>query len=123
VVDAAPEDTRGNPLPERAALVIVGSGFCGLSAAREAARRGTNVVVVDQGMLGGGASGRSGGMIGLAPKSLLVEQGRFLRSAVADAKSAFRYLADLIEIENLDVDLQKCGRFFGAFSSAHFEGL
>ena len=45
-------------------VVIVGAGFTGLSAAREIARRGMSVVVLDAHRVGWGASGRNGGQLG-----------------------------------------------------------
>ncbi len=55
----APE--RG-PLPERCALAIIGAGVMGLSVAYQLARRGyRDVVVLDEGYLAHGASGRNGG--------------------------------------------------------------
>ena len=48
----------------RAEIVIVGGGIMGLSIAYHLAKRGvTDVVVVDQSYLCGGASGRNGGGI------------------------------------------------------------
>lgn len=45
-------------------VAIVGAGFTGLSAAREIARRGLSVVVLDAHRIGWGASGRNGGQLG-----------------------------------------------------------
>lgn len=44
-------------------LLVVGAGLTGLWAAYEAASRGREVLVVDAGVIGGGASGRCGGFI------------------------------------------------------------
>lgn len=46
---------------ESADLVVVGAGFCGLNAALAAARAGQNVVLIEAGIVGSGASGRNGG--------------------------------------------------------------
>ena len=75
------------PLPSRADVVIVGAGIMGLALAYELARRGaSDVLVLDQGYLNAGASGRNGGgvraqwstptMIRLARRSLAL-CGRF----------------------------------------------
>src|ERR1700736_4316068 len=49
---------------DRADVVVVGAGIMGLSIAYHLARRGvSNVTVIDQGYLCGGASGRNGGGI------------------------------------------------------------
>ncbi|MBB3527373.1 NAD(P)/FAD-dependent oxidoreductase [Rhizobium sp. BK456] len=46
---------------EIADIVVIGAGFCGLSAAIQAARAGASVVVIDAQTVGSGASGRNGG--------------------------------------------------------------
>jgi len=42
-------------------LAVVGAGYCGLNAAIHAAKAGTNVVLLEAGIVGSGASGRNGG--------------------------------------------------------------
>ena len=61
--DAAPPETSRVALPSSVDLVIVGSGYCGLSAAAEAARQGQSVAVMDAAEIGSGGSTRSGGMV------------------------------------------------------------
>ncbi len=43
--------------------VVVGGGVLGLSAARRLAERGADVLVLDKGRIGGGASGAAGGIV------------------------------------------------------------
>ncbi|SFR35404.1 gamma-glutamylputrescine oxidase [Yoonia tamlensis] len=45
-------------------VCVIGAGFTGLSAARELATRGQDVVVLDAHRVGFGASGRNGGQVG-----------------------------------------------------------
>ncbi len=60
-----------NPCPETqqltgdltADVAIVGAGFTGLRAALELSQQGVNVIVVDAGQVGWGASGRNGGQV------------------------------------------------------------
>ena len=44
-------------------VCVVGGGLAGLTAAREVARRGWSVALIESGRIGGGASGRSNGFV------------------------------------------------------------
>lgn len=48
---------------EHADVCVIGGGYTGLSAALHLARRGLSVVVLEQSLLGWGASGRNGGQV------------------------------------------------------------
>ena len=50
-------------LPTEVDVAVVGAGYCGLAAARELARTGRSVVVVERDPIGVGASTRNGGMV------------------------------------------------------------
>lgn len=125
---APPEDAREALLPGKVDLLVVGSGFAGLSAALEAARGGARAAVLDGGPLGGGASSRSGGMVSSGQKLVLTAALNGLpaakrEAALHDSQATFEFLKDLIARERLDADLQLVGRFFGAFAPAHMETL
>ncbi|HVY17793.1 MAG TPA: FAD-binding oxidoreductase [Rhodopila sp.] len=109
-------------------MVIVGGGYCGLSAAAELARRGVQAVVLDAGPLGIGASTRSTGGITGGQKILLAGPTKNvtaeqLAGMLRDTIASFAYVTDLIETERLDADFERCGRFLAAYSPGHYERL
>ncbi len=125
---APPDPTATEPLPDETDVAIIGSGFCGLAAALELARSGVQVAVLDAGPLGIGASSRSGGMVSSGQKLVLTDALKSFpadqaAAALDDSKATFDFLQTLIARENLDADLQICGRFFGAWTPAHFATL
>jgi glycine/D-amino acid oxidase-like deaminating enzyme len=106
-------------VPRQARVAIVGGGYAGLSAALELSKHGIDAVVLERGALGEGASTRNGGAVsggvnvGIDPE----RTGRML----SDAYDAFALVERLIEDENIDCFWQKCGRFVGAWTPAHFD--
>ncbi|WP_109477417.1 FAD-binding oxidoreductase [Paraburkholderia sp. C35] len=126
--DAAPPETARAPLPDSVDVAIIGSGYCGLSAATEAAAHGARVAVLDAGEIGGGGSTRSGGMISSGQKLALtnaiqgVSPDRLVR-LMHESMASFEYLKRIVADESLDADLQITGRFFGAYTPSHFEQL
>lgn len=63
--DPSPLDGDGE-----AEVAIIGGGYAGLACAIRLAERGANALVLDAGPIGWGASGRNGGMAGLASHKL-----------------------------------------------------
>src|SRR5260370_33528335 len=59
----APPAQSSRDLPGSIDVVVVGAGFCGLSAARTLAKRGVSVAVLEAETFGWGASSRNGGMV------------------------------------------------------------
>ncbi|WP_069264097.1 NAD(P)/FAD-dependent oxidoreductase [Paraburkholderia nodosa] len=126
--DAAPPEASNAPLPESVDIAIVGSGYCGLSAAAEAAHRGASVAVLDAAEIGAGGSTRSGGMVSSGQKLALTNAIRGvpadrLKRLMRESAASFDYLKRLIAQEALDADLSITGRFFGAYTPAHFNAL
>ena len=125
---AAPETTSAAALPEAADVVVVGSGYCGLSAAAELAAVGLHVAVVEAGALGIGASTRSGGMVTGGQKfvvsgALAAHAPERQRRILEDARESLDHIERLIHNHKLDADYQRCGRLITALTPAHFKRL
>lgn len=106
-------------VPATSDAVVVGAGITGLMAARRLARAGLSVVVLEQGVIGQGASSRNNGMVVpyLKPSPHELDQkfgaetaARFLDGGEA----AFRFVHDLIAGAGLDCDLEENERFIVA---------
>lgn len=126
--EAAPPETSAAPLPANVDVAIVGSGYCGLSAAAEAALHGARVAVLDAAEIGAGGSTRSGGMVSSGQKLALTNAIRGvsadrLTRLMQESMASFDYLKRLVADESLDADLNITGRFFGAYTPAHFNVL
>lgn len=125
--DATPLRPAPGDVPPRCDVAIIGSGYCGLAAARTLAGAGATTVVLDAGDPGFGASTRNHGHVGGAgklPGSLerLVgaERAIMIRE---DARLSAQELRDLIANEKLDVDYVQRGRFLAAHSRAAYCAL
>jgi glycine/D-amino acid oxidase-like deaminating enzyme len=128
--DAAPlRDVERPTLPMRTDVVIIGSGFTGLSAALTLLDKGRSVVVLDKGVPGFGASTRNGGQIGSGNQKFRVRDLVALRGeakAAALLREGTRmldYIGALIAQERIDCFFQRCGRFRGAMRPAHYEAM
>ncbi|MEM7398825.1 MAG: FAD-binding oxidoreductase [Pseudomonadota bacterium] len=128
--DAAPRQEVDHPtLPSKSDVVIIGSGFTGLSAALTLLDRGRSVVVLDKGVPGFGASTRNGGQVGSGNQKFRVKDLIALRGE-EKATALFRegthmldYIEALISKENIDCHFHRCGRFRGAMRPAHYESM
>lgn len=125
--EAAPPCPANDPLPETADVVVVGSGYCGLFAARALASAGRSVAVLDAGDPGTGASTRNHGMLsgGLkvttqTDKRVGPERAAAIRETSQDS---FTFIKDLIQTERLQVDYEHTGRFLGAHSRGWYDRL
>jgi glycine/D-amino acid oxidase-like deaminating enzyme len=127
--EAAPRQPSSAALPRTADVVIVGSGFTGLSAALTLLRRGRSAVVLERGVPGYGASTRNGGQIGsgnqkFRVKRLIALRGR--RKAEALLREGVRmldYIEQLVTTENIHCHFSRCGRFRAAVRPEHYEAM
>lgn len=114
------------PLPEAADIVVVGAGFCGLSAALALAKRGIRTVVLEAETIGWGASSRNGGMV-LTGMKLPVPTliGRYGREAVQRMYAASLEGIDLVEQivqeEGIECTFSRCGHLEVACKQPHFD--
>src|SRR5512135_2504219 len=103
------------PLPERADVVVIGSGYTGLSAARRLALRGAKVVVLEKETFSWGASSRNGGQVltglKLGPGKLIqtVGLGR-AKELCAASLASIEYLEKLIADDYIDWAYERAGQ-------------
>ena len=116
------------PVPATADVVVIGAGYTGLSAALVLARAGRDVVVLDAGQPGIGASSRNGGMCGDRLKPSLAELTRSYgrERAVAlikEAREALDFLPAFLATEGIECDYQPTGSFTGTVRPTQYEAL
>ncbi|HVN50842.1 MAG TPA: FAD-dependent oxidoreductase, partial [Acidimicrobiales bacterium] len=124
---ADPPTIETHPLPRRVDVAVVGAGYCGLSAARELARRGRSVVVVERDRLGTGASTRNGGMVipelKSGPAGLTAHYGPIGAQMYREVNEAFDHVEALVADEGIDCDYSRSGQLYLAHSRSHVTEL
>jgi glycine/D-amino acid oxidase-like deaminating enzyme len=113
--EGQPRFENNTELPQSADVVIVGAGYTGLSAALTLANNGKKVIVLDAEDIGFGASTRNGGMLGSGHKVSNDHAQQKYGSEVAsnlhkEANASLAYTTNLIKENQIDCDLQICGR-------------
>jgi glycine oxidase len=89
-------------------VAVVGGGVIGLAAAWRARQRGLEVVVLDRGELGGGASRAAAGM--LAPVAEADPQEReLLATNLESARRWPAFAQELADVTGVDVGYRACG--------------
>jgi glycine/D-amino acid oxidase-like deaminating enzyme len=111
----------------RADVVIVGAGYCGLSAARQLARAGRSVVVIERDPIGSGASTRNGGMVlpelKAGPAALEKRYGVTGKRIYREVNDAFDHVEALIADEGIECDYRRDGQLYLAHNEAHVAPL
>ncbi|TQF83167.1 FAD-binding oxidoreductase [Elioraea sp. Yellowstone] len=119
-------------LPARTDVVIVGGGLTGLNCAIELARGGAGCVVLEAEDFGFGASTRNGGGVsgginlGKGMSGARSRDGGIdpvMRAMIGDAAESFAHIETVIAREQIDCCWERSGRFVGAFTPKHYDGL
>jgi glycine/D-amino acid oxidase-like deaminating enzyme len=118
--------TENPPLPDRVDVVVIGSGFTGLSAARTLAKKGAKVAVLESETIGWGASSRNGGMVltgmKLGVNQLISKYGRELTKRMyAASLETIDCVEQIIREEEIDCDFSRCGHLEVACKQKHFD--
>jgi glycine/D-amino acid oxidase-like deaminating enzyme len=127
-LDAPPPAAPPGPPPAVADVVIVGSGYTGLTAARETALAGRATLVLDSGPLGGGCSARNGGQVAFSIKPghgvLTARHGARVATRIyQEALEAVANLRALARDQRLDCDWRDVGCFVGAHTPRLYGAL
>jgi glycine/D-amino acid oxidase-like deaminating enzyme len=114
--------------PAKAEVVVIGSGYTGLSAALQLARGGRDTVVLDAEEAGFGCSSRNGGQISTSVKpryaELLPHYGHEVAfRIVKEGQNSLAWIGDFVASENIDCDFRIAGRFHAAHNPARYEAL
>src|SRR5260370_32520283 len=124
---ATPPAQSARDLPDSIDVVVVGAGYCGLSAARTLAKRGVKVAVLEAETLGWGASSRNGGMVLTGMKlpvpTLIKRYGtETVRKMYAASLESIDLVEQIVREENIECNFSRCAHLDVACKQAHFDG-
>ena len=124
VVPALPEDQT---LPRSADVVVVGAGYCGVTAGEGLARRGRDVLVVEADPLGFGASTRNAGMVlpelKHSPRALAARYGALAAELVDAVFDAVGFVERTVTEHAIDCDYRRTGALVLAHHDVQAEHL
>ncbi len=121
-------DRRGRQLPDSADVVVIGGGYTGVSAARQLARQGASVTLLEAETLGWGASTRNGGIVHpgykWGPRTLIARYGEETgRALYRETLEAYSLVKRLIEDESIDCSFEERGHLELAYAPSHVAEL
>ncbi len=116
------------PLPGTTEVLIIGSGFTGLSAALQTARAGRKTLIIDAEAAGFGCSTRNGGQISTSVKpgfGALAPRVGAERAVgiIREGMNSLAWVGDFVARERIDCDFRVAGRFHAAHSPRQFAML
>ena len=107
-------------------VVVVGAGYTGLSAARQLARSGASVAVLDRGQVGSGASSRNAGQVLTGLKLDAGDSGRArygearARELFDVSREAMAALERVVADEPIGCELERTGHLQAAAKPVTF---
>jgi glycine/D-amino acid oxidase-like deaminating enzyme len=104
----------GKTLPDSVDVAVIGGGYTGINAARELARAGATVTLLEAEALGFGASTRNGGIVHpgykWGPKALIRRYGEETgRDLYRETLGAYELVKRLIADEDIYCDFRQTG--------------
>jgi glycine/D-amino acid oxidase-like deaminating enzyme len=121
-------DRSGRVLPDTADVVVIGGGYAGINAARELARRGVAVTLLEAHTLGWGASTRNGGIVHAGYKwsarELIEKYGAETGKALyQETLDSYQLVKQLIADEAIDCEWREVGHLELAYAPSHVPEL